>query len=210
MNETIFWYWFKRIAFITFICMLMYAIYTWISPEREFHTKYTNTEITQIIHPNKGRDIVKWSGIDKDGIKHDFEGGLFKNHIDNLCDVTLDDIKSGTVYVHKCGIFVLYLTISIILFVISIWNLTVEADLSRPYSIELVHRLKHRIEIAKCWFIFWGYPSDKVNTAIKIYELRFEWDNTCLLISTSLINVIQAVNEIMKNKMKDINPKTSV
>ena len=77
MNNTIFWYWFKRISFITSICMLIYVIYTSISPEREFHTKYTNTKITQIIHIEGDNDIVKWSGVDKDGIKHDFEGKVF-------------------------------------------------------------------------------------------------------------------------------------
>lgn len=197
MNSTIFWYWFKRIAFITSICMLMYVVYTWISPEREFHTKYTNTEITQIIHSDNERDIVQWSGIDKDGIKHDFEGGLYKNHIGNLCDVTLDDIKSGTVYVHKCELFVSYFVIFILLFAISVSGLLCENDLGCQYDSELVYRLKHRIAIAKYWFIFWGYPSDKVNNAIKIYKSRFGWDNTYSL-NIGLITVIKSVNEILK------------
>lgn len=198
MNYTIFWYWLKRITFITSICMLMYVIYTWISPEREFHTKYTNTKITQIIHSDKDRDTIKWSGVDKDGIKRDFEGKLYhNNHIDNACDVTLDDIKSGTVYKHKCGLFALYFVIFIILFVGSLGGLLIENDLGCQTHNELVYRLKHRIEIAKYWFIFWGYPIDKVNTAIKIYKSRFEWGRTYSL-NIGLIHVIMSVNEIMK------------
>ena len=197
MNETIFWYWFKRIAFIASICMLMYVVYTWISPEREFHTKYTNTEITQIVHSEEERDIVKWSGIDKNGIKQDFEGGIYNNHICNLCDVTLDDIKSGTVYVHQCGLFVSYFVIFILLFAASLAGLICENDLDCQDDDDLLYRLKHRIEIAKYWFIFWGYPSDKVNTAIEIYKSRVRWNNAYSL-NIGLINVIRSVNEIMK------------
>lgn len=198
MNETIFWYWFKRIAFITSICMFMYVVYTWISPEREFHTKYTNTEITQVKHSDKGRDIVKWSGVDKDGIKHDFEGPVYDNHIiGNLCGVTVDDIKSGTVYDHQCGLFVLFFVIIIILFVASLTGLICENDLDCQDDDELQYRLKHRIEIAKSWFIFWGYPSDKVNMAIEIYKSRVKWNNIYSL-NNRLITVMQSVNEIMK------------
>lgn len=197
MNYTIFWYWVKRITFITSMCIFMYVIYTWISPEREFHTKYTNTKITQIIHSDKDRDIVKWSGVDNAGIKHDFEGKLYNNYIDNACDVTLDDIKSGTVYEHNCGLFASYFIIFIILFVGSLGSLLIENDLACQTNDELVYRLKHRIEIAKYWFIFWGYPSDKVNTAIKIYKSNFGWGNTYSL-NIGLINVILSVNEIMK------------
>ena len=157
MNETIFWYWFKRIAFITSISMFIYVVYTWISPEREFHTKYTNTEITQVKRSNTGRDIVKWTGVDKDGIKHDFEGPVYDNHIGNLCSVTVDDIKSGTVYEHQCGLFVLFFVILIILFVASLTGLICENDLDCQDDDELAYRLKHRIEIAKYWLIFWGY-----------------------------------------------------
>lgn len=197
MNNTIFWYWIKRISFITSICMLMYVVYTWISPEREFHTKYTNTEITQTINVEGDRDIVKWSGVDKDGIKHDFEGKAYNNHIGNECDVTLDDIKSGTVYIHKCGLFVSFCMIFMILFAGSLGGLLIENDLGCQSDRELVYRLKHRIEIAKYWFIFWGYPSDKINNAIEIYKSRCRWDNAHLL-NIGLINVILSVNEIMK------------
>lgn len=197
MNNTIFWYWFKRISFITSICMLIYVIYTGISPEREFHTKYTNTEITQTIHNEGDKDIVKWCGVDKDGIKHDFEGKVYNNHIGNACDVTLDDIKSGTVYEHKCGLFVSYFAIFIILFVGSLGSSLIENDLGCQSDRELVYRLKHRIEIAKYWFIFWGYPSDKANVAIEIYKSGCRWDNSHLL-NIGLINVIRSVNEIMK------------
>ena len=197
MNNTIFWYWFKRISFITSICMLMYVVYTSISPEREFHTKYTNTEITQTIHVEGDRDIVKWSGVDKDGIKHDFEGKVYNNHIGNECDVALDDIKSGTVYIHKCGLFASFCVIFMILFVISLVGLLVENDLGCQSSSELVYRIKHRIEIAKHWFIFWGYPSDKVNSAIEIYKSSLVWHNTYSL-DIRLINVIRSINEIMK------------
>lgn len=201
MNETIFWYWFKRIAFITSICMFMYVVYTWISPEREFHTKYTNTEITQIARSGTGRDIVKWSGVDKDGIKHDFEGPVHKScdgdYIGNLCNVTVDDIKSGTVYEHQCGLFVLFFIILIILFVVSLTGLICENDLDYQDVDELQYRLKHRIEIAKYWFIFWGYPLDKVNMAIEIYKSRVKWNNIYSL-NIGLINVMQSVNEIMK------------
>lgn len=197
MNNTIFWYWFKRISFITSIFMLMYIIYTCITPEREFHTKYTNTEITQTIHNEGDKDIVKWSGVDKDGIKHNFEGKVHNNHICNLCDVTIDDIESGTVYVHKCGLFASYLVIFMIFFVISLTSLLVENDLGCQSGTDLQNRLKHRIEIAKYWFIFWGYPSDKVNLAIEIYKSRFMWCETYSL-NIGLINVIRSVNEIMK------------
>lgn len=197
MNETIFWYWFKRIAFITSICMFMYVVYTWISPELEFHTKYTNTEITQVKRSDNGRDIVKWTGIDKDGIKHDFEGPVYDNHIGNLCSVTVDDIKSGTVYEHQCGLFVLFFVILIILFVASLTGLICENDLDCQDDDELAYRLKHRIEIAKYWLIFWGYPSDKVNMSIEIYKSRVRWNNAYSL-NIGLINVIRSVNEIMK------------
>ena len=202
MNTTIFWYWFKRIAFITSICMLMYLVYTWISPEREFHTKYTNTEITQIIYPDEDRVIAKWTGIDKNGIKQYFEGRVYKcshgdYYIGNLCDVTLDDIKSGTVYAHKCGLFTSFCVIMVILFVVSIAGLICENDLDCQDDDDLVYRLKHRIEIAKYWLIFWGYSSDKVNTAIEIYKSRVRWNNIYSL-NVGLINVIHSVNEIMK------------
>lgn len=197
MNNTIFWYWFKRISFITSICMLMYALYTWISPEQEFHTKYTNTKIIQTIHVEGDRDIVKWSGVDNDGIKHDFEGKVYNNHIGNKCDVTLDDIKSGTVYIHKCRLFASYCVIFMILFVGSLGSLLIENDLGCQSDRELVYRLKYRIEIAKYWFIFWGYPLNKVNNAIEIYKSRCRWDNAHLL-NIGLINVILSVNEIMK------------
>lgn len=197
MNSTIFWYWFKRITFITSICMLMYVVYAWISPEREFHTKYTNTEITQIVRSDKGRDIVKWSGIDKNGVKHDFEGGLYNNYIGNLCDVTVDDIKSGTVYIHKCGLFVSYFVIMVILFVVSIGCFQCENDVYCQDDDDLVYRLKHRIAIAKYWLIFWGYSSDKVNTAIEIYKSRVGWNNAYSL-NIHLITVIWSVNDIMK------------
>lgn len=197
MNETIFWYWFKRIAFITSISMFMYIVYTWISPEREFYIKYTNTEITQIMRSNTGRDIIKWTGIDKDGIKHDFEGPVYDNHIRNLCSVTVDDIKSGTVYEHQCGLFALFFVILIILFVASLTGLICENDLDCQDDDELAYRLKHRIEIAKHWLIFWGYPLDKVNLAIEIYKSRVRWNNAYSL-NIGLINVIRSTNEIMK------------
>lgn len=197
MNTTIFWYWFKRITFIASICLLMYVIYTWISPEREFHTKYTNTEITQTIHIEGDYDIVKWTAVDKDGIKHNFEGKVYKYQVGNFCDVTLDDIKSGTIYVHNCGLSVSFFAIFIILFVGSLGGLLIENDFGCQSSKDLVYRLKHRIEIAKYWFIFWGYPSDKVNCAIEIYNSGFEWYNTYSL-NIGLINVIRSVNEIMK------------
>lgn len=197
MNETIFWYWFKRIAFITSISMFMYIVYTWISPEREFYIKYTNTEITQIMRSNTGRDIIKWTGIDKDGIKHDFEGPVYDNHIRNLCSVTVDDIKSGTVYEHQCGLFVLFFVILIILFVASLTGLICENDLDCQDDDELAYRLKHRIEIAKHCLIFWGYPLDKVNLAIEIYKSRVRWNNAYSL-NIGLINVIRSTNEIMK------------
>lgn len=197
MNNTIFWYWFKRISFITSICMLMYVVYTSISAEREFHTKYTNTEITQTIHVEGDRDIVKWSGVDKDGIKHDFEGKVYNNYIGNECDVTLDDIKSGTVYIHKCGLFATYCVIFMILFVGSLGSLLIENDLGCQSGADLQNRLKHRIEIAKYWFIFWGNPPDKVNQAIEIYKSRFMWCEIYSL-NIGLINVIRFVNEIMK------------
>lgn len=202
MNETIFWYWFKRIAFITSICMFMYFVYTLISPEREFYTKYTNTEFIQITYPDEDRVIAKWSGVDKDDIKHDFEGRVYKDcngkyYIGDLCGVTLDDIKSGTVYIHKCGLFVSYFVIMVILFVASLAGLICENDLDCQDVDELQYRLKHRIEIAKYWFIFWGYPSDKVNTGIEIYKSRVKWNNIYSL-NIRLINVIRSVNEIMK------------
>ena len=197
MNYTIFWYWLKRIMCITSICMLMYGVYTCITPEREFHTKYTNTKITETIYSDKDYDTVKWTGVDKDGIKHDFEGKVYGRTIGNLCGVTFDTIESGTVYVHKCGLFVLYVVIFIILFVISLGGLLVENDLYCQTSDELVYRLKHRIEIVKYWFIFWGYPSDKVNKAIEIYDSRIGWNNTYSL-NIRLKNVIQSVNDIMK------------
>ncbi len=197
MNNTIFWYWVKRITFIASMCMFMYVIYTWITPEREFHTKYTNTEITQTIHIEGDTDIVKWRGIDKDGITHDFEGKVYNHHIGDLCGVTLDDIESGTVYVHKCGLFVSYFVGFIILFCISLGGLLIENDLGAQTSDEIEYRLKHRIEIAKYWFIFWGYAPDNVNTAIRIYKSRVVWDNTYSL-NISLKNVLRSVNEIMK------------
>lgn len=111
--------------------------------------------------------------------------------------MTLDDIKSGTVYSHNCGLFTLYFLIFIILFVGPLGGLLIENDLGCQSSKDLVYRLKHRIEIAKYWFIFWGYPSDKVNCAIENYTSGFEWYNTYSL-DIGLINVIRSVNEIMK------------
>lgn len=202
MNNTIFWYWFKRITFITSICMFMYVVYTWISPEREFHTKYTNTEIIQIIYPDEDRVIAKWSGIDKNGIKQDFEVRVYKHgngeyYIGNLCDVTLDDIKSGTVYIHKCGLFALFFVTLVILFIVSVTGLICENDLGCQDVDDLEYRLKHRITIAKYWLIFWGYPSDKVNKGIEIYKSKVKWNNIYSL-NIGLINVIRSVNEIMK------------
>jgi hypothetical protein len=167
----------------------------WISPEREFHTKYTNTKITQIIHIEGDKDFVKWSGVDKHGIKHNFEGKVInKNHV--LCGVTLTDIESGTVYAHRCGLFATYFIIFVI-FCISFAGLLIENDLCYQTADDLENRLKHRIKIAKYWFIFWGYPLDKVNTAIRIYKSRVVWDNTYSL-NIKLKSVLQSVNEIMK------------